>query len=135
MPLGEGNIKRFRLGDEDHKTNRDKSIEREKKAQAALGAKVTKNSGASRWLNQKGDLRNDHFVWEQKSTEGPRISINATVIGKVSKEARLTGRIPGLHLVVENIPDNLPSKWVAVPEHAWEEIYNAYLLLSNEEFE
>ena len=79
-----------------------KSLEHEKRLEKITGGKRSAASGA--FWNRKGDVRSDDLLLEHKWTGKKSVTIQSSVLQKITKEAILDSRTPvlGLHLDGEN---------------------------------
>lgn len=102
--------------------NKSRSVRHESRIAKSIGARVQPNSGALPFISQKGDLTDDHFVWQAKLTKNGRLSLTSDVIAEVYEQACMTGKRAGLALTLEGLPDHLPKDWIAVPLDVWQEI-------------
>ena len=84
-------------------TKRDKSKKQEAQTARDLNGKTTIASGA---LVQKGDVFNDHFLVECKTTEKPFYSLTETVWKKIKKEALNSNmRLPVMRIDIDDTGD------------------------------
>lgn len=82
---------------------KDKSKKQEAQTAKELGGKTTIASGA---LVQKGDVFNDHFLVECKTTEKPFYSLTETVWKKIKKEALNSNmRLPVMRIDIDDTGD------------------------------
>ena len=80
---------------------KDKSKKQEVRTAKELGGKTTIASGA---LVQKGDVFNDHFLVECKTTEKPYYSLKKSIWDKIQKEALKSNmRIPVMRIDVNDM--------------------------------
>lgn len=64
----------------------------------------TRNAASGAFWSRKGDVRSDDLLVEHKWTGKLQVTIKATVLEKIVKEAILDGRMPvlGFHVKGEN---------------------------------
>jgi hypothetical protein len=88
----------------------------EKRVAVAVGGKRTIRSGALPCI--RGDVKNDNFLIECKSTDGAGIFVAKKWIEKISKEAlgaKTGGKIPAIALDFGNTKIGIEKDWVLVP--------------------
>ena len=99
------------------------SQQQEKRFAKAVGGKLTPNSGSRPMPSQKGDFQDDDLLWEHKGSRvESRLVLDATIIGKVYREAHMAGKRPAIGLTLGGLPSPPPQDWVAVPLAVWEDL-------------
>lgn len=94
----------------------------EKRAALRLSMKTQPSSG--RFSNAKGDLTNDDWLLEQKSTQAASISVKHSWLAKISKEAVAQKKKPALLFAFCTGDGNprVSGAWVAMPEWLFREL-------------
>lgn len=108
------------------KDNKSRSARHENRLQGVLRSKTTPNSGALPNLSQKGDLRDELFVWQAKLTDKDRFTITSDVIVELKRQASLTGKWPGICLTMEGLPNHVEKDWVCMPANIFAELIDNY---------
>jgi len=112
--------KKGKLGpSRDRKTDANR---REQKQAQDLGGTRVPLSGAL--PAQKGDIRVKDFLLDSKYTCRYSLTISATQLAKINREAREAGKRPGLLLQLESPPFGTPGTWVMMPQVDFEELIN-----------
>lgn len=96
----------------------------EKRASKRMGAGLTAASGAT---GQKGDMRWPGWLLEAKSTVGKSLGVTHSWLAKITHEATMAGRHPGLMVIFVDEAGR-PKKdgaWVMVPERLFKELVEA----------
>ena len=122
--LGGNKPRPHSMGDRPKQDNKSRSNRHEKALEKQLGARRQPNSGASLFLTLKGDLIDEHFVWQAKLTSGGRLVLSKKDLMEVSRQAYMQGKWPALALTLEGLPSNLDADWVAIPMHVWKGLTN-----------
>lgn len=100
--------------DDRHKRSR----QQEKRVAKRLNGRVQPRSGAG-WLH-KSDVRDDHFLYEMKRTNAKQITVKASVLEDLYRNALEVDRIPVLHLELGD------RRYVVLSEHDFEELREHY---------
>lgn len=65
-----------------------------------------------------GDVKLDNFLLDAKRTRMGAIAVAVEWLRKISHEAAMKGKIPGLSLEWERLPDHVERDWVLIPASA-----------------
>ena len=93
----------------------------EKTLAKKLGMKLTPASGAA---SSKGDMSDERFLVEVKSTIKDTYSLSIQTLMKIHGEALMSGKLPAFVLLFTD-PHGAPvreGEWIAVPRWAWEQM-------------
>jgi len=101
------------LGSQKARTRKAQENEREKDLGNRLHMQVQPASGAM--AAHKGDLRDDSFLFDSKSSASSSIVITGQELSKISREANGERRIPGLVVTIKEIPSTTPREWIMIP--------------------
>lgn len=88
-----------------------------------LGYKTVPASGAAN--GNKGDMYDERFLLEAKSTQSDRYTIKAAELVKINSEAVLSGKLPAFAFQFTDLAGRPQLEvsgahsWVAVPEWVW----------------
>lgn len=74
------------------------SQQQEKRIAKRVGGTV--NAGSGNQWNRKADVREREVLWEMKRTSKKSITIHASDLDTVRREAALIGRLPALHIEI-----------------------------------
>ena len=92
----------------------------ELRAAQSISGKTQPCSGALFFA--KGDALGDNYLAECKRTDKKSISVKASVLAKITKEASMQGRLPLLFLELD-MPDFMVSKsWVCMEESTFRDL-------------
>jgi hypothetical protein len=93
----------------------------EKKTAQRLGLRQTPASGAA---IAKGDLRDESFLIEVKSTKNHSLSLRYDWLTKIAGEARMVGKDPALSVVFTTGQGSplTDGRWIALPERLFREL-------------
>lgn len=96
----------------------------ERRAARRLGMMRHPASGALE--GKKGDMSNDDFVLESKSTVNESFSIKRAVLEKIDREASADGKKPGLLIQFVDGAGNpkMYGRWVMVRETDFQEMFD-----------
>jgi hypothetical protein len=103
-------------------STKQKSMDSERRLADRFGFETTPGSGNQAWPSKKGDFGGERFMVEHKETKGPRISINAGVVGKLCREASAVGKTPVLILSAHGLPEPIPTEWAVLPVAVYDEL-------------
>lgn len=94
----------------------------EKRATKRLGGRQQPGSGCS--PNNKGDIKLDHFLVENKSTIHESLGLKLAWLRKISDEAIALSREPAVAIqFVDGQGVSIPDgRWVAIPERVFREL-------------
>lgn len=93
------------------------SLKHEKRLAALTGGQRSAGSGA--FWSRKGDVRNDHYLFEHKWTSKKSFSIQSTILDKITTEAILDSREPVLAFHLDG------QDYVIIQEHHFHELTDA----------
>lgn len=96
------------------------SMLNEERLSKSIGFRLTPGSGCVQELRKKGDGRTDDFVIECKETKAASIRITGEMLGKVYKEAKVSGKEPVMVISIYGMEDPIPKDWVMVPAYLLE---------------
>lgn len=71
---------------------REQADRQERRLSKATGAQMTRGSGSTRHIGEKGDLKDPLRVWESKTTTKRSRSLSRTELAKVGREAMMQGK-------------------------------------------
>lgn len=98
----------------------------EKRVALSLAARLTPNSGATRWAKsdmskKSGSLK---FQIESKSTKNDTLPVDLGWLVKVTEESQATASIPALTMSFVDVEGKARPRgdWVAIPLWAFQEI-------------
>ena len=99
----------------------DRGRKAETKLSKRLGYQQTPASGAAM---QKGDMANEHFLLEAKSTTSDRFSLTLSNLAKIHGEALMAGKLPAFAVQFTDLSGRAVQNgsWVAVPEWVWQQL-------------
>lgn len=93
----------------------------EKAFAAKLGMRLMPASGAA---SSKGDMADETFLVEVKSTIKDTYSLSIQTLSKIHGEAIMAGKLPAFAVLFTD-KDGVPVRegsWIAVPEWVWREM-------------
>lgn len=93
----------------------------ERKLGKRIGMAQTPASGAA---GLKGDLRDDKFLLEAKSTTSDGYRVTTHELAKIHGEAMAAGKLPAFALQFTDLSGEarMGLSWVAVPEWVWKQM-------------
>lgn len=96
--------------------------QQEEKSKKTFRGKRTRGSGSGR---QKGDVFNDSFLNENKTTSKDSISVKRSVLAKIAAEARAVGKTFALTVGFDKGVPNTDSDFVMLAEQDFEALMMA----------
>jgi len=92
----------------------DTPTDQENRVAMKLGGRRQRGSGASDYA--KGDVKTSDFLIECKQTEKKSLSVKGEWLGKITREAMASGKIPALSIEIKGNPDRIAERdWIAIP--------------------
>lgn len=107
------------LGSSKKTTRKQEAMEREQEFAKGLGGVAQPSSGAG--VQHKGDIKLDNFLLDSKFTEANSALVTASMLAKISAEARQIGKSPGLILTLQT-PGITPKDWAVIPLEVFQEL-------------
>ena len=101
-------------------STRVKSKQQENKIAERLGGSVQRASGAV--SGHRGDIKLPEMLLEAKRTDQESFSIKKDWFEKISKEALINHKVPGLVIEFGSVDFLVEKNWIAIPVKFFEEL-------------